>query len=222
MTVEAKICGINTVAGLGAAVDGGARYIGLVFVAKSPRHVDLATAAKLALLGRGRADVVALLVDPDDALVRDVVREVAPDVLQLHGSESPARVAEIKTLAGRPVIKAIGVAHKGDAESALLYVDVADSILFDAKSPKDATRTGGHGRTFDWSLLDGALRDRRWPQGKHWMLSGGLTPGNVADAIRQTGAPMVDVSSGVESAPGVKDAELIRRFLQAVKTAKQT
>ena len=219
MTVEAKICGIKTEAALNAALDGGARYIGLVLVAKSPRHVDVATAAKLALHARGRAHVVALLVDPDDALVRYVVREVAPDLLQLHGGESIERMKAIRRLAGKPVIKAVGVSQIGDVTAAMAYFEpghAADIILFDAKPPKDATRTGGHGKVFDWSILQGV------PKGVSWMLSGGLTPDNVVEAIRRTAAPLVDVSSGVESAPGVKDAELIRRFLQAVKTAKQT
>lgn len=218
MTVIAKICGIRTEAALDAAVYGGARYVGLVFVAKSPRNVDLATAAKLAAHARGRAHVVALLVDPDDALVSNVVREVAPDFLQLHGSESLQRVEDIRRLADKPIIKAFGVSEPGDVTAAMAYFApgyAADIILFDAKPPKGATRTGGHGNVFDWSIL------QEVPKRFSWMLSGGLTPDDVGEAIRRTGAPMVDVSSGVESAPGVKDAELIRRFLQAVKTAKQ-
>ena len=147
--------------------------------------------------------------------------EVAPDFLQLHGSESVARVAEIKELADAPVIKAVGVAQQSDAAKGLLYKDVADIILFDAKPPIVSARPGGLGVPFDWSLLDGTLKDPSWPQDMQWMLSGGLTPDNVAGAIRATGAPIVDVSSGVESAPGVKDPEMIRRFLHAVKTAKQ-
>jgi phosphoribosylanthranilate isomerase len=219
MTIEAKICGIKTEAALDAAVDGGARYIGLVIFPKSPRNVELATARRLADRARTKAEVVALLVNPDDALVRNVIDEVAPDILQLHGAEGFERVREIRRLAGRPIIKAVGVAQKKDIETGLKHLEpgrAADIILFDAKPPKDATRTGGHGKVFDWSILRGL------PKGLSWMLSGGLTPDNVGDAIRQTGAPLVDVSSGVESALGVKDAELIRRFLQAVKTAKQS
>ena len=219
MKIEAKICGIKTEAALDAALDGGARYVGLVLFEKSPRHVDLVTAKRLADRARTKASVVALLVDPDDALVQTIVREVKPHALQLHGSETIERVREIRHLALRPIIKAVGVAQKSDVESGLMFFEphhAADVVLFDAKPPYDATRTGGHGKAFDWSILQGL------PQGFDWMLSGGLTPENVAEAIRQTGAPKVDVSSGVESAPGVKDAGLIRRFLQAVNTAKQT
>ena len=221
MTAEAKICGIKTEEALNAALGGGAVYVGLVMFDNSPRNVDFATARRLADQARYGADIVVLLVDPNDALVRKVMDEVAPDFLQLHGSESVARVAEIRELADAPVIKAVGVAQQSDAAKGLLYKDVADIILFDAKPPIVSARPGGLGVPFDWSLLDGTLKDPNWPQDMQWMLSGGLTPDNVAGAIRATGAPIVDVSSGVESAPGVKDPEMIRRFLHAVKTAKQ-
>jgi phosphoribosylanthranilate isomerase len=222
MYAMAKICGINTESALDAALDGKANFIGLVFFPKSPRHVDLVTARKLADRSRHKADIVALLVDPDNAQLREVMNAFAPDYVQLHGLESVERVAEIRALVDRPVIKAIGVAQGSDARKGLLYRDVADTILFDAKPPQGSARPGGHGAAFDWSLLDGTIKDAAWPQDMQWMLSGGLNPDNVGEAISKTGAPVVDVSSGVESSPGVKDAELIRRFLQAVKTAKQT
>jgi phosphoribosylanthranilate isomerase len=218
MSTEAKICGIRSEAALDAALEGGARYIGLVIFPTSPRNVDLATATRLADRARGKAKVVALLVDPDDALVQRVAEDVQPDFLQLHGAESPLRVKDIRRLSGIPIIKAVGVSGIADVTAAIAYFEpghAADIVLFDAKPPKDATRTGGHGKAFDWSVLQDL------PQGLSWMLSGGLTPDNVAEAIRVTGATQVDVSSGVESAPGVKDPEMIRRFLRAVKTAKQ-
>jgi phosphoribosylanthranilate isomerase len=217
MSIEAKICGIKTDAALDTALEGGARYIGLVFFAKSPRHVDLATAARLAARARGRAKVVALTVDADDRLIEDIVAEVAPDIIQLHGHESPQRVAEVARLTKRPVMKAISVATEGDADTAFDYASADTLILFDAKPPSGPRALpGGNGLAFDWNLI-ARLKDR-----VPFMLSGGLTPENVAEAIRVTGATKVDVSSGVESAPGVKDPVLIRRFLQAVKTAKQT
>ncbi|MEQ1650953.1 MAG: phosphoribosylanthranilate isomerase [Hyphomicrobium sp.] len=216
MTAAAKICGINSDAALDAALDGGARYIGLVFFEKSPRNVDLATASRLAARARGRAKVVALVVDADDARIKEINEVVAPDIFQLHGKETPERVADVARLTGRPIIKAIAVASEDDTVRAEMYATVAHLILFDAKPPlhPDAL-PGGNGLVFDWSLI-ASVADR-----VPYMLSGGLTPDNVAAAIRETGAKLVDVSSGVESAPGIKDPEMIRRFLQAVKTAKQ-
>ena len=215
MTIRAKICGITTREALDAAIAGGADYIGLVFCSKSPRHLEITEASELARHARGKVKVVALTVDADDATLAQIVDEVSPDFLQLHGTESSKRVAAIKQRFGRPVIKAIAVATSEDAAGAQHYADTADLILFDAKSPPGATRPGGHGRPFDWQVLAGVAG--RMP----FMLSGGLGPANVADAIRITGTNAVDVSSGVESAPGVKDLELIRRFLQTVRTAKQ-
>jgi phosphoribosylanthranilate isomerase len=216
MSVKAKICGIKTAAAMDAALDAGAYYAGLVFYAKSPRNVDLATAERLAERARGRAEIVALVVDADDRLLADIVAAVNPTMFQLHGKETPERVAEVSALTKRPVIKAIAVASKADALHVLDYKLAADLVLFDAKPPKGADLPGGNGVAFDWSLITEAKEKAAY------MLSGGLTPDNVAEAIRQTGAYNVDVSSGVESAPGVKDAELIRRFLHAVNTAKQT
>jgi phosphoribosylanthranilate isomerase len=211
MTTRVKICGLRTEAALEAALAGGADYVGLVFFPPSPRNIAPEAARPLAAQARGRARIVALLVDPDDALIDSVVAAADPDILQLHGKESPQRVAEVRRRWGKPVMKAIPVATAADAQAALDYADVADLILFDARAPRDATRPGGHGAAFDWTLLAGVKG--RLP----FMLSGGLTPDNVAEAIRITGAAMVDVSSGVESRPGEKDPELIRRFLRAAK-----
>lgn len=215
MTTEAKICGIKTREALAAALDGGADYVGFVFFAPSPRHLEIAAARSLAEQARGKAKIVALTVDAGDAVLGEIAKEIAPDFLQLHGNETPERVAEVKEKFGRRIIKAIPVRTSEDAVVAKSYTKVADLILFDAKAPAGATRPGGHGRAFDWAILDAVSKDMPF------MLSGGLTPDNVEAAIGATHPHSVDVSSGVESAPGVKDAELIRRFLQAVKTANQ-
>lgn len=216
MTTKAKICGIKTPEALDAAIAGGADYVGFVFCATSPRHLEIGEARNLAGRARGKVGIVVLTVDADDAALDELSREIVPDFLQLHGSETPERAAEIKRRLGLPVIKAIPVRTRDDAAAEGDYAAVADMILFDAKPPRGATRPGGHGQTFDWTILDDVAM--RTP----FMLSGGLTPDNVAEAIRVTHPTVVDVSSGVESAPGVKDAELIRRFLQAVKTANQS
>jgi phosphoribosylanthranilate isomerase len=216
MTTRAKICGITTRDALNAAIDGGADDIGLVFFAKSPRNLSLNTASALATAARGKVHVVALTVNADDATLADIAAQVHPDYFQFHGDEPPERVAEIKKRHGIPIIKAIPVAAATDAAAARNYRDVADLILFDAKAPAGAPLPGGNGLAFDWRALDG-LKDEF-----DFMLSGGLTPETVVEAIRVTGASAVDVSSGVETAPGVKSPELIRRFLRAVKTAKQT
>ena len=194
----------------------GADYVGLVFHGPSPRNLDLETARTLAETARGRAKIVALLVDPDDARLSEVLAVVDPDVIQLHGAETPRRVAEIAERFARPVMKAVKVAGPADAEAALAYAGKADLILFDAKAPEGRAGTlpGGNGAAFDWQALKSV-------RGKvPFMLAGGLTPLNVGEAIRLTGAAAVDVSSGVESRPGEKDDELIRRFLHAAKTAK--
>lgn len=216
MTVKVKICGLTTLPTLEAALGEGADYVGFVFFPKSPRNLDLKTAASLASIARGRAQIVALFVDPDDAMINSVIETVAPDIIQLHGRETPERVAEVAKFTQRLVMKAIAVACETDALRALDYRPAADLILFDAKPPPSAALPGGNGMTFDWTLL-ASVKDR-----VPYMLSGGLTPDNVVAAIEQTGAYSVDVSSGVESAPGIKDPELIRRFLRAVKTANQT
>lgn len=218
MTVAVKICGLKTGAALDAALGGGADYIGLVFYPKSPRHLEVAAASRLADRARGRARSVALFVDPDDAALNEVVAAVAPDMIQLHGAETPARVGTIAARFGRPVIKAIKVETRADAERARDYAGAAQLILFDAKAPAGGVEAlpGGNGLPFDWRMLDGVKGTLPF------MLSGGLLPDTVAEAIRVTGAIAVDVSSGVETRPGEKDPELIRRFLRAAKGAKHT
>ena len=215
MTTAVKICGLKTAEAIDAAVAGGADFVGLVFFQPSPRNVTLQQAALLAALAHGRAQVVALMVDPDDALVAEVVAATRPDLLQLHGSESVARVVEVKARFGVPVMKAIKVETAEDAAGALAYAGVAERILFDAKAPRGLAGAlpGGNGLSFDWRMLEG-VKDE-----VPWMLSGGLTPGNVATAIALTGARAVDVSSGVEIRPGEKDVKLIAAFLAAARTA---
>jgi phosphoribosylanthranilate isomerase len=193
---------------LEAAISAGASHFGMVFFARSARNIGLDEAAALARAAQGRIASVALTVDAGDAELADIVRDVAPDMLQLHGRETPERSADIRRRFGLPVIKAIGVAAPGDAEKADAYDAAADLILFDAKAPAGAI-PGGNGLAFDWRLLASINRKRRF------MLSGGLTPANVAEAITRTGAAMVDVSSGVESAPGIKDIRLIKDFVAA-------
>ena len=211
MRVKVKICGIKTPEALQAALAARADFVGLVFYPPSPRSLAPEVAAELAELARGRASVVALIVDADDATIERIVRTVEPDLLQIHGSETPERAAEIVRRWGRPVIKAIKVENAGDAARALDYAGVAQLILFDAKAPKDLAGAlpGGNGLAFDWRLI-AAVKDR-----VPFMLSGGLTPDNVAAAIAATGATTVDVSSGVETAPGVKSPDLIRQFVAA-------
>ena len=213
MTVEVKICGLKTPETMRAALEAGADYVGLVFFPKSPRHVSLEVAAELAEIARGRTGIVALMVDPDDDLVAAVATNVRPDILQLHGAETPERCAAIRKASGCRIMKVVKVATAEDATAALAFRGIADLILFDAKPPKDAILPGGNGVSFDWTALDAAKGE------VDWMLSGGLTVANVANAIRLTGARRVDVSSGVESAPGVKDAALIGAFIAAAKGA---
>jgi phosphoribosylanthranilate isomerase len=208
-----KICGLSTSESLDAALDARADMVGFVFFPKSPRHVDWPTARELGRQARGRAKIVALSADADDDALRRVVDALAPDLLQLHGRETPARVREIGELCARPTIKAIGVAAREDFAAAALYEGVADFLLIDAKPPKDAALPGGNGRPFDWSHA----RDFR-PQ-RPWLLSGGLDPETVEAAIAESGARGVDVSSGVESAPGVKDPVRIRAFVAAAQRA---
>jgi phosphoribosylanthranilate isomerase len=209
-----KICGLSTPATLTASLDAGADMVGLVFFPASPRHVDLGTARDLGRLAKGRAQTVALTVDADDALLANIVEMVRPDMLQLHGHESIARVRDIKQQFGVPVMKVLPVATAADLASAPGYAAVADRLLFDAKPPKDATRPGGLGAAFDWTLLD------QLPAGQSFMLSGGLHAGNVGEAIRATKAAGVDVSSGVETTPGVKDTDLIQAFIRAARASE--
>lgn len=208
-----KICGIKTVEALHAAVQSGARYVGLVFYPPSPRSLSPLQASELALHIPTATRAVGLFVDPDDDLLEQVVSQVPLDMIQLHGEESSRRVAEIRSRYGLPVIKSIGVADKKDLELLNRYMDVADMMLLDAKPPKnvEAILPGGNGLAFDWTLL--ADVEIHVP----WMLGGGLNPHNVTEAIEITGAPNVDVSSGVESRPGAKDEALIREFLHQVQ-----
>ncbi|WP_411839296.1 phosphoribosylanthranilate isomerase [Paracoccus sp. ME4] len=208
---EVKICGLTEAAHVAAAVDAGARFLGFVFFPKSPRAVTPEQAAVLAAdvpVGFAR---VGLFVDPDDALLDEVLSAVPLDVIQLHGHETPDRVAAVKARCGLPVMKAVGLSGPEDLSQLIDYGVVADMLLVDAKPPKDAVLPGGNGLAFDWRLLSG----RRWL--RPWMLAGGLTPENVAEAVRLTGAPIVDVSSGVESAPGVKDVVRIRAFVASAQ-----
>ncbi|MFA7432146.1 MAG: phosphoribosylanthranilate isomerase [Gemmobacter sp.] len=207
--VRVKVCGLRRLADVEAVARAGAAYAGLVFFPPSPRHLGLDEGRALALAAPVGLAKVALTVDADDATLDAILGTVPIDILQLHGRESPDRVAEVRARTGLPVMKAVGVADAGDLPLLDAHGEVADMLLVDAKPPKGADRPGGHGLPFDWRLIAG----RDWPV--PWMLAGGLTPGNVAEAVRLTGARQVDVSSGVESAPGVKDAELIARFVAA-------
>lgn len=212
MTVEAKICGINAAEAMRAAVDGGAAYVGLVFYPPSPRYVTPTEAAALARLAPAGVVKVGLFVDIGDAVLAEVLSQVPLDVLQLHGAETPERVRDIEAATGLRVMKAIKIAAAEDVAAAEPYVGVADRLLFDAKAPPDlqGALPGGNALKFDWQLLGG----RTWPC--PWMLSGGLDAGNVAEAVAISGAPAVDVSSGVEQRPGFKSTERIAAFLAAV------
>jgi phosphoribosylanthranilate isomerase len=212
--VRVKICGLKTPGDVAAVVEAGAGYAGFNFFPKSPRHVATGEARSLALSAPEGLCKVALVVDADDAMLDAIVADVPLDMLQLHGHESPARVAEVKARYGLPVMKVIGVADESDFAPLLDYQLVADQILIDAKAPKESVLPGGNGLAFDWQLLVG----RKWL--KPWMLAGGLTPENVGQAVRLTGARQVDVASGVESAPGVKDAAKIAAFVEAAKGVK--
>ena len=213
MSLAVKICGLSTREPLEVALQAGADMVGFVFFEASPRHISLGTARELGQTAKGRALKVALTVDADDATLSNIVETLQPDILQLHGSESISRVRDIKQTFGVPVMKVIAVAAAHDLDALPGFVTVADRILFDARAPKDATRPGGLGVPFDWNLLKNI--DVKIP----FMVSGGLTAANVAEAIRVTHAGGVDVSSGVESAPGVKDADMIRAFIRAARDA---
>lgn len=214
--IRVKICGLTTAATVEAAAEAGARYVGFVFFARSPRNLSFEAAADLAAAVPVGLCKVALTVNAEDAFLDRLMEQVPIDMLQLHGQESPARVAEVKARYGLPVMKAIGVAGTADMAAIDVYSDVADQLLIDARPPEGADLPGGNGLMFDWQLLAGRKYWRR-----PWMLAGGLTPDNVAEAVRVTGARQVDVSSGVESAPGVKDAGLIRAFVEAATGARR-
>ena len=212
MPVEVKICGLSTPETLDAAIAAGADFVGLVFFPKSPRNVSHSQAAKLAARARGKAKIVALIVDADDQAITEIDVAVSPDFYQAHGSETPDRIATIGALTGKPVIKAVKIDKAADVIAAHAYDGKAAMVLFDAKAP-ETLLPGGNGMAFDWALLG-------YRNAPVFMLSGGLNPENVAQAIAMTGAPVVDVSSGVESAPGKKDANLIRKFIEAAKAAR--
>ncbi|MFT4700851.1 MAG: phosphoribosylanthranilate isomerase [Yoonia sp.] len=208
-SARVKICGLRDQVMLDVAVNAGAHYVGLVFFEKSPRNVSIAQAAPLAqstLMGIAK---VGLVVNPDTAFLDAILADVPLDILQLHGSETPERVTEISRRYGLPVMKAVGVADASDLPALDAYAHVADMILVDAKPPKNADLPGGNGLSFDWTLI----ANRRWST--PWMLAGGLTPDNVSEAMSLTGATQVDVSSGVETAPGKKSADLITAFVNA-------
>ncbi|WNV07482.1 phosphoribosylanthranilate isomerase [Tardiphaga sp. 709] len=215
MSLIVKICGLSTPETLDAALVGGADMVGFVFFPPSPRHVTLDVARALGKQAKGRAVKVALSVDADDADLENSIDALRPDILQLHGKESVARVRDIKQKFSLPVMKALAVETRADLAALPGYAAVCDRILFDAKPPKDATRPGGLGAVFDWHLLEGL--DLKLP----FMVSGGLTAANVAEALRITRAGGVDISSGVESAPGIKDPDMIRAFIRAARATEE-
>jgi len=214
MALDIKICGLKTAPAVEAALAGGASHVGFIFFPKSPRNVSPDQAGALREKARGQARTVAVTVDADDAALDAIVAAMAPDMLQLHGSETPARIAEVKARYGLPVMKALAVSTAADLAAARPFFAVADRMLFDAKPPKGSELPGGNGVAFDWSLL--AALD----PGVDYMLSGGLNAANVGDALRIGNPPGIDVSSGVESTPGVKDTALMDDFFAAVRAAR--
>jgi phosphoribosylanthranilate isomerase len=216
MSVLIKICGLRTPEALDVSLHAGADMVGFVFFPPSPRHIDFATAKTLGARIKGRAGKVALTVDAEDEFIAASIEALSPDLLQLHGEETPKRVLAVKSRFRLPVIKAIGIQGRDDLACVADYAEVADRLIFDARAPQDASRPGGHGKAFDWRLLKDL--DPRVP----FMLSGGLTPDNVAEAITITRAGGVDVSSGVERAPGEKDHDRIRAFVRAARGAAGT
>jgi phosphoribosylanthranilate isomerase len=213
MKLIVKICGLTSEAALDAAIAAGADMVGLVFFPPSPRYLTLERAATLAARARGRAEIVALTVDMHDRGIEEIVESIRPDWLQLHGNEAPDRVQALKRRFARRVIKALGIRETSDLAATARYRSVADLLLLDAKPPKDAALPGGNGTAFDWTILED------FEPGKSFLLSGGLDPNNVGTAIRLARAPGVDVSSGVETAPGKKDPALIRAFVAAARRA---
>ncbi|UTP39907.1 phosphoribosylanthranilate isomerase [Phenylobacterium sp. LH3H17] len=214
MSVTAKICGLTTPQTVTAALDGGASHLGFMFFAKSPRNIEPEMAARLTPPARAKnAKIVAVTVDPDDALVEQLAATLKPDFIQLHGKETPARARQVALRSGAGVIKVISVSSAHDIDTARPYESVVDHLMFDAKPPSDHPLPGGAGARFDWTLLAGRRFERPW------FLAGGLDPWNVGEAVRLSGAPLVDVSSGVERGPGLKDPALIVAFLDAVRRA---
>jgi phosphoribosylanthranilate isomerase len=215
MSLTVKICGLSTPETLDAALQAGADMVGFVFFPASPRHISLETARELGRQAKGRAIKVALTVDADDTTLANIIETLRPDILQLHGKESVARLRDIKQAFGVQLMKVLAVETPADLAPLAGFAAVADRILFDARAPKDATRPGGLGAVFDWHLLQNL--DLKLP----FMVSGGLTADNVAEAIRVTRAGGVDVSSGVERAPGIKDPEMIRAFIRAARATQE-
>ena len=215
MPLLVKICGLSTRETLDVALEGGADMVGFVFFPPSPRHISLEVARDLGSRAKGRAVKVALTVDADDATFENIIETLRPDVLQLHGKETVARLRDLKQKFGLPLMKALPVETVSDLAALPGYASVADRILFDARAPKDATRPGGLGATFDWHVLENL--DLALP----YMVSGGLHAGNVAEAVRVTRAGGVDISSGVESSPGIKDPEMIRAFIRAARATQE-
>jgi phosphoribosylanthranilate isomerase len=215
MALTVKICGLRTPQALDAALESGADLVGFVFFPPSPRHLGLEAARRLGEQAAGRAGKVALTVDATDEALLDIVNALKPDMLQLHGKETTERVVAVRTRFGLPVMKALPIAERADLSPVRIYEKVADRLIFDARPPKDATRPGGLGRPFDWTLLNDVKC------AVPFMLSGGLDAGNVAEALRITRAPGVDVSSGVERAPGEKDPDKIREFVRVARAAEE-
>jgi phosphoribosylanthranilate isomerase len=213
VSVTIKICGLSTAEALDVALEAGADMVGFVFFPPSPRHLGFEAAQRLSARVSGRAQKVALSVDASDADLAAMIDALKPDLLQLHGKESPERVAMVRSRFRLPVMKALPIQTRADLSPVRQYASVADRLLFDARAPREATRPGGLGKPFDWHLLEGI------DAGVPFMLSGGLHPGNVAQALRITRAPAVDVSSGVERAPGEKDPDEIRAFIRAARQA---
>ncbi|MCA0026199.1 MULTISPECIES: phosphoribosylanthranilate isomerase [unclassified Mesorhizobium] len=214
MALDVKICGLKTDQAMAAALVGGASHVGFIFFAKSPRYIEPAAAGRLREAARGKALAVAVTVDANDTFLDDIIDSMRPDMLQLHGSETPERVAELKARYDLPVMKALPLSEAADLERIKPFVGVADRFLFDAKPPKGSELPGGNGVAFDWRILTGL------DAGLDYMLSGGLNAANIGDALRLASPPGIDISSGVESAPGIKDPALIEQFFRAVKAAR--
>ncbi len=213
--MRVKICGLRSRAEVSAAAAAGAAYVGMVFFPRSPRHLSLADARWISNGVPEGVVRVALTVDADDAMLEELLEVVAIDMLQLHGRETPERVHDVRARFGLPVMKAVGVSGEADLAQIKVYSGVADQILVDARPPAGAERPGGNGMSFDWRMLGG----RRWT--RPWMLAGGLTPDNVGDAVRLTGAEQVDVSTGVERSPGYKDGAMIAAFVRAAMAGER-
>ncbi|ESY46441.1 phosphoribosylanthranilate isomerase [Mesorhizobium sp. RSR380A] len=214
MALDIKICGLKTDDATTAALAGGASHVGFIFFARSPRYVEPAAAGRLRQAAIGKALAVAVTVDADDAFLDEIVEKMRPDMLQLHGTETPERVAEVKARYGLPVMKVFSVSEAGDLERLQPFIGVADRFMFDAKPPKGSQLPGGNGVAFDWRILAGL------DAGLDYMLSGGLNAANIGDALRSANPPAIDISSGVESGPGVKDPALIEQFFRAVRAAR--